>query len=494
MAANPILPRAQAPITGAQPTTREWYEFFRQLLLFVGETTQTGQVIQSILDRLTALEDAEGEDGIILGIDSVTVFGTLADGVVTIRLQNDSSTPGNSYAYGTNAEGLKGWWALADAFDVAPDELTKAVDPVTGITTYGLADVPDAGGGTLQKTAFDAKGRKTGTSAATTDDLPEGATNLYFTNARADARIELQKGQPNGLATLDGAGKLDGGQLPALAITETFVVADEAAMLALTAQQGDVAVRADIDTTYILTAEPASTLANWQELLSPTAGAVTSFNGRTGAVVPQSGDYTPAQVGAEPSITAGTTAQYWRGDKTWQTLNKAAVGLGNVDNTSDVDKPISTAQQTALDGKAIKSQGALVSMSANQSLPSGVTDAVSFDTEAYDDSGYHSGANPTRLTVSAAGRYVVSFVLAIQGSASGVRLANVAKNGGGFTGRAIQRVLPNGAGTDYITATSAPIPCAAGDYFELMANQTSGASLSITSGPVGTWFSITRVD
>ncbi|HEV7382730.1 MAG TPA: hypothetical protein VGN64_23205, partial [Dyadobacter sp.] len=27
-------------------------------------------------------------------------------------------------------------------------------------------------------------------------------------------------------------------------------------------------------------------------------------------------------------IAAGTTAQYWRGDKTWQALDKAAVGLG----------------------------------------------------------------------------------------------------------------------------------------------------------------------
>lgn len=50
----------------------------------------------------------------------------------------------------------------------------------------------------------------------------------------------------------------------------------------------------------------------------------------------------------EPTITAGTTAQYWRGDKSWQTLNSTAVGLGNCNNTSDANKPISTATQTAL--------------------------------------------------------------------------------------------------------------------------------------------------
>lgn len=60
---------------------------------------------------------------------------------------------------------------------------------------------------------------------------------------------------------------------------------------------------------------------------------------------------TSALSGKEDTITAGTTGQYWRGDKTWQTLNKSAVWLGNVDNTSDLAKPISTATQSALDLK-----------------------------------------------------------------------------------------------------------------------------------------------
>lgn len=55
--------------------------------------------------------------------------------------------------------------------------------------------------------------------------------------------------------------------------------------------------------------------------------------------------------GGEPPITLGTTSQYWRGDKSWQTLDKTAVGLPNVDNTNDLGKPISTLTQTALNGK-----------------------------------------------------------------------------------------------------------------------------------------------
>ena len=46
-------------------------------------------------------------------------------------------------------------------------------------------------------------------------------------------------------------------------------------------------------------------------------------------------------------LTAGSTA----GSMSWTTLTKIDVGLDNVDNTADIDKPISTATQTALDSK-----------------------------------------------------------------------------------------------------------------------------------------------
>jgi len=62
-------------------------------------------------------------------------------------------------------------------------------------------------------------------------------------------------------------------------------------------------------------------------------------------------DLQSALDGKEATITATTSADYYRGDKTFATLDKTAVGLSNVDNTSDVNKPISSATQTALDGK-----------------------------------------------------------------------------------------------------------------------------------------------
>ena len=92
-----------------------------------------------------------------------------------------------------------------------------------------------------------------------------------------------QKGAVSGIASLDGSGLIPTNQLPALAITTTQVVNSQANMLALTAQTGDVAVRTDVNKSFILTASPATTLGNWQELLTPT-DAVLSVDGNTGAI------------------------------------------------------------------------------------------------------------------------------------------------------------------------------------------------------------------
>lgn len=70
-------------------------------------------------------------------------------------------------------------------------------------------------------------------------------------------------------------------------------------------------------------------------------GGVVSFNGRAGSVVSQAGDY-----------------------------DKGMVGLGNVDNTSDLAKPISTATQTALNGK----QGSIIKGSVTLTVAGWVAD------------------------------------------------------------------------------------------------------------------------
>ena len=89
---------------------------------------------------------------------------------------------------------------------------------------------------------------------------------------------------PTDVAYLVG-GKIQSSQLPALAITDTFVVSSQAEMLGLSAaEQGDVAIRSDLNKSFILTTDNPAVLANWQEMLAPLA-AVSSVNGSTGAVV-----------------------------------------------------------------------------------------------------------------------------------------------------------------------------------------------------------------
>jgi hypothetical protein len=110
---------------------------------------------------------------------------------------------------------------------------------------------------------------------------------------------EAEAGQPSGYAPLDAAGLVPTTHLPPLAITETHVVASEAAMLALPADVGDMAIRTDQGRTYVLAAAPATTPGNWVEMLA--AGQVTSVNGETGVV-----SLSAADVGALDEATADT--------------------------------------------------------------------------------------------------------------------------------------------------------------------------------------------
>ena len=56
-------------------------------------------------------------------------------------------------------------------------------------------------------------------------------------------------------------------------------------------------------------------------------------------------------------IPTGTAAQYIRGNGTLATLNSSAVGLGNVENISPMDMPVSTATQAAIDAVIMEWSG-----------------------------------------------------------------------------------------------------------------------------------------
>jgi len=117
-------------------------------------------------------------------------------------------------------------------------------------------------------------------------------------------------------ADLGTDGKLVLDQLPHAAMTEFLgECSTQSRMLTdLNAgQKGDWCIRTDLNTVWVLIGDDQTQLSSWREWMYPASPVRTVF-GRTGDV----------------------------------TATKADVGLGNVDNTKDVDKPVSTAQQAAL--------------------------------------------------------------------------------------------------------------------------------------------------
>lgn len=153
------------------------------------------------------------------------------------------------------------------------------------------------------------------------------------------------------------------------------------------------------------------TSTGWMQIVNSDISAVW---GNISGTLSNQTDLSNALGGKEPTITAGTTAQYWRGDKSWQTLDKSAVGLNNVDNTSDANKPVSSATQTALNAKQDSITGAASSivtsnLSANKILIStaaGKVDAsaVTTTTLGYLDatSSIQSQLNAKQATITGA--------------------------------------------------------------------------------------------
>lgn len=165
------------------------------------------------------------------------------------------------------------------------------------------------------KVTTDAQGRVISSAVLSTTDIPN-LTLAKITDAGTAASKNVGTASGN-VPVLDTNGKIDTAVLPAIAISDTFVKSTQIDMLALIAEVGDVCVRTDLKKSFILKVNDPTLLANWQELLTPT-DIVTSVSGKTGTV----------------------------------TLTSSDVGLGNVNNTSDTAKPVSTLQQTALNLKA----------------------------------------------------------------------------------------------------------------------------------------------
>ena len=221
------------------------------------------------------------------------------------------------------------------------------------------------------------------TSAQVGPDVPSSATltgdgPVYALHLALSKGLKGDKGDPGevttaelnaGLATKADlvGGQVPTSQLPAVALTKPFPVADRAAMLALTAEEGDVAVvtgGADKG-TYMLGSGPASVFSSWVKLTVPDA-PVQSVNGQTGTVnlnaadvqaAPDSHTHSVADIEATGSRGSGS---FLMGSGEWFPLPITSVSQAQAQaGTDNVNRHWTALRvRQAIDARAVTKQGA----------------------------------------------------------------------------------------------------------------------------------------
>lgn len=271
-----------------------------------------------------------GSTGLTVGGSPITTSGTITLTLGT-ELQGLSALAANGVVVRTSA----GNYAARSV--VSGNGTVTITNPLGTAGNIGLDLTTVGTSGTYKSVTTDVYGRVTaGTNPTTLAGY--GITDAVNTS---------QLGVANGVATLDAGGQLTASQIPSLAISDVFTVASQAAMLALTAQTGDFAIRTDLGHTYVLSASPASTLANWIQLADGPQGTVTSVATAqpaagltvTGGPITSSGTLTFALAndlaGVEGLATTGIAVR--TAADTWATRTLVAgtgISITNADGTA----------------------------------------------------------------------------------------------------------------------------------------------------------------
>lgn len=222
---------------------------------------------------------------ITVGTDADNNLLSFTGGVIDLDVQ----TQGKVFASPTGASGKPSFRAIADS-DI-PDTITRNTELAahTGATNnphnvtkaqVGLGNVLDVAQiPATEKGAASGVATLDASSKVPIDQIPTGTTgaSVALGNHTHDYIPTSEKGAANGVATLGADSKVPASQLPAIAITDVHVVASQAAQLALVAEEGDVAIRTDLDKTFIHNGGSSGTMADWTELA--TANDSMTFTG-----------------------------------------------------------------------------------------------------------------------------------------------------------------------------------------------------------------------
>lgn len=202
----------------------------------------------------------------------------------------------------------------------------------------------------------------------------------------------------------------------------------------------------------------------WQKVAA--TNAVASVFGRTGSITAQSGDYTATQVTSsatgtisattvqdaltelmnekEASVTAGTSAQYYRGDKTWQTLTTAAV-TEHASALYYTDARARAALSETVTGLSYATSSGVLSLDASYNIPL-TASTTNFNT-AY-SWGNHASAGYAVLAGASGGQTLIGGTAA---NNTLVLQANSASAGNTSTNTGIQFKVGNSGATTAMT-------------------------------------------
>jgi hypothetical protein len=167
--------------------------------------------------------------------------------------------------------------------------------------------------------------------ASSTTNLAEG-TNLYFTNTRVYTKVK---------ATL-------------LAGSNTSITFDDALQTITIASQGNVqSVNTKTGAVVLTTTDISEGTNQYFTAARVMAVVLTGLSLATNAVISATDTVLSAFGKLQAQITANlsTLTSHTSNTSNPHATTKAQVGLGNADNTSDANKPVSTATQTALNAK-----------------------------------------------------------------------------------------------------------------------------------------------
>ena len=236
----------------------------------------------------------------------------------------------NHQADTTNVHGI------ADTAELATKAFAASL--LTGATKSNITITGDKNGLTITA--------ENGVSDSNTDNLVEGSTNKYFTNERAqDAVADAIAAGTHSNITItydDQNNKFNFAAENGVADSTTDNLTEGSTNKYFTDERAQDAVGNSVgtglsynDSTGAISVDTATIQARVADVSDTEIGYL---NGVTSGVQSQLDDKAPL---ASPTFT-GTVSG----------ITATMVGLGNVDNTSDANKPVSTATQTALDLKA----------------------------------------------------------------------------------------------------------------------------------------------